>query len=324
MREILYPLRFKPFFQHRIWGGNQLRNFLKKPISCENIGESWEISDVQGYSSVVTNGPLAGRHLKELINSYKEELLGEKVYERFGDQFPILIKFIDAREKLSIQVHPDDALAKRRHNSFGKSEMWYIMHAEKSAELIVGFKKQISKENFQKLSASEKEEALNKIKVQKGQAYYLPAGRIHAIGAGVLLAEIQQSSDITYRIYDYNRKDKNGQTRELHTKLALEAIDFSLYERYDTPYKIKENIFSKVIDTPYFKTNILSFQGRIEKKYITKETFRIFIVVEGNLEIKTFATVEKLKTGDTLLLPASVDEVNFISSSGAKILETSL
>ncbi|WP_103326856.1 type I phosphomannose isomerase catalytic subunit [Bacteroidetes bacterium endosymbiont of Geopemphigus sp.] len=324
MQKNLYPLRFEPFFQYRIWGGDQLRKLLKKPIPSGNIGESWEISDVQSYLSVVTNGSLAGRHLKELITLYKEELLGEKVYERFGNQFPLLIKFIDAHEKLSIQVHPDDKLAKQRHNSFGKNEMWYIMHTEESAELIVGFKENISKENYRKLTSSEKEEVLNKVKVQKGQVYYLPAGRIHAIGAGVLLVEIQQRSDITYRIYDYNRKDKNGQIRELHTELALDAIDFSLYNRYDTPYKIKENLFSKIIDTSYFKIKILSFHGKIKKKYEPKETFRVFIVVEGNLEIKTSTTTEKLKIGDTLLLPAFVDEVHFISAPGAKVLEASL
>lgn len=324
MREILYPLRFEPFFQYRIWGGNQLRNFLKKPIPSEHIGESWEISDLKGHSSIVANGPLAGRCLKELTAFYQDDLLGVNNYKRFGGQFPLLVKFIDAHQKLSIQVHPDDQLAKQRHSCFGKTEMWYIMQARESAELTIGFKKEIAKEDYQKLSSAEKEAILNKIKVKKGQVYHLPAGRIHAIGAGVLLAEIQQSSDITYRIYDYNRKDKNGQTRALHTELALDAIDFSLHDRYDTTYELGKNIFSKVVHTPYFKTNILSLEGRIEKKYRNKETLRIFIVLEGTLKIQTLLSVEKLEMGDTLLLPACVDQVYFSSGSGAKILETIL
>lgn len=325
MLTALYPLKFHPIFQHRLWGGSKLKDILGKKISQEYIGESWELSDITTYPSVVANGAVAGKNIKELIENYQEQLVGKKVYEKFGPQFPLLIKFIDAREPLSIQVHPNDELAKKRHDSFGKNEMWYIMQADKGAELTIGFNQSVSKEQYLRLSkAGEIEEYLNKVPAQKGQVYHVPAGRVHAIGAGILIAEIQQTSDITYRIHDYNRVCGDGQLRELHTTLATDAIDFFLYETYQIKYDKSENRFSKVLNTPHFRTNILSISGRIEKDYSHQDCFTILIAVEGNITIKTSTGTEKIKAGEILLLPACTNETFFESLSGGRLLEVTL
>ena len=225
----LYPLKFTPIAKETIWGGNKLQQELNKDFSSERkIGESWEISGVTNDISVVANGELKGKNLSELIQEYAEQLLGKKNVQKFGSEFPLLIKFIDANDVLSIQVHPDDELAKERHNSFGKTEMWYVLGAEKESNLIVGFNQEVDQNLYQKkLKEGKLEEILNLEKVEKGSTYFIPAGRVHAIGKGILVAEIQQTSDVTYRIYDYNRKDDQGNTRELHTEWALDAIDYT-------------------------------------------------------------------------------------------------
>src|SRR5690606_3411752 len=238
----LYPIKFKPIPQYRIWGGNKLNSILPKNSQMENLGEIWSLSGVSGNISLIENGELAGKNLNEIIEIYREKLLGKRIWEKFGKDFPLLIKFIDAAKPLSVQVHPNDEQAKRLHNSFGKSEMWYIMEAEKNAELIIGFQEGIKKEDYYKhLNSNSLEEILNQIPVEKGDAVYIPAGRVHAIGAGIVLAEIQQTSNVTYRIYDYNRIDKDGKKRELHTDLALQAIDFNPIEEIKTKYDSTEN-----------------------------------------------------------------------------------
>ncbi|XOD68356.1 MAG: type I phosphomannose isomerase catalytic subunit [Flavobacteriales bacterium AspAUS03] len=325
MPKVLYPLRFHPIFQYRIWGGTKLKEILGKKVPQKRIGESWELSDVAGHLSIVANGPLAWENIKTLIERYQGELVGEKVYQKFETQFPLLIKFIDAQEPLSIQVHPGDDLAKKRHNSFGKNEMWYIMQADEKAKLIMGFNQAASQEQyFEWIEKGETEKYLNKIPVQKGQVYYLPAGRIHAIGAGILIAEIQQTSDVTYRIYDYNRSDKDGKQRKLHITLAADAIDFSLHDTYQTSYQLVENQFSEVLNTPYFRTNILSIRGKIEKDYTDQDCFTILIAVEGTITVKTLAGTEEMKAGEILLLPASIAQVRFESFFGGKLLEVTL
>ncbi|MCL4162945.1 UNVERIFIED_CONTAM: hypothetical protein GTU68_029289, partial [Idotea baltica] len=222
----IYPLKFIPILKERLWGGTKLRDVLGKPIESDITGESWEISTVKGDVSIVSNGEFADISLQNLIDQYPEELLGKRVLERFGKEFPILIKFIDAKQDLSIQLHPNDELARKRHNSFGKTEMWYIMDADSDAKLIVGFNKDISKSEYSKsLEENRLLELLNYEKVKEGDTFFINTGKIHAIGAGVLLAEIQQTSDVTYRVFDFNRKDKNGDLRELHTELARDAID---------------------------------------------------------------------------------------------------
>src|SRR5690606_15421199 len=242
MKNLDYPLLFHPILMERIWGGNKLKTILNKKAGNGNFGESWEISNVKGNSSVVSNGPLTGRSLEELLSQMPEELLGKKVFEKFGEEFPLLIKFIDARTALSVQLHPNDELARERHNSFGKTEMWYIMQAEEKANINVGFKRSISREEYiDHLEAGKITELLNFEEVQKGDAVFINTGKVHAIGAGVLLAEIQQTSDITYRIYDWDRTDEEGKARELHTELALDAIDFEKKEDYARPYDKQVN-----------------------------------------------------------------------------------
>ena len=225
----LYPLKFNPILKDKIWGGEKLKNILNKQTEASNIGESWEVSDVEGDTSIVTNGPLKGQSLKELLSNFKSDLLGEKNYAQFGTKFPLLIKFIDAKEDLSIQLHPNDTLAAERHNSFGKTEMWYVMQADQDSNLIVGFNQDMNAEKYlHHLDNKSLTEILNFDKVQAGDTYFIEVGRVHAIGAGVMLAEIQQTSDITYRVYDWDRVDDKGNERELHNDLAIDAIDFDM------------------------------------------------------------------------------------------------
>ena len=320
-----YPLRFKPILKERIWGGEKLTTIFKKDVPKPNIGESWELSDVEGDVSVVSNGDLKGKSLKELIETYKGDLVGEKVYKVFGNSFPILIKFIDAKTPLSIQVHPNNELAKVRHNSFGKNEMWYIMEADKDAELIVGFNQRVDQDRYiDKLQSGKVLEILNAETIKKGDTLYIPTGRVHAIGAGVLLAEIQQTSDVTYRIYDYKRVDaKTGNERDLHTELALDAIDYTVHDSYKTAYTLKENQSSTLVHSPYFKTNIIQLKGSIDKDYKSLDSFVILMCVDGNAEIKCGNQTYQLNLGQTLLLPATIETLE-LSSEKAKVLEVYL
>jgi mannose-6-phosphate isomerase len=264
---MLYPLIFKTQFKDKIWGGNKIKTVLGKDFSpLPNCGETWEISGVKGNISEVAQGELKGKNLVELIGEYKSELVGKKVFEKFGTEFPLLIKFIDANDDLSIQVHPDDVLAKKRHNSFGKTEMWYVFGADKGAKLNSGFKKTIDKETYLKhLNAKSLDQILNYEDVNVGDVYFLPAGRVHYIGKGICLAEIQQTSDITYRIYDFDRKDDNGNLRELHTDEAVDAIDYKAYPDYKTKYEVRKNEASKLVECQYFRTNLLDLDKDTER-----------------------------------------------------------
>ncbi|WP_188654099.1 type I phosphomannose isomerase catalytic subunit [Yeosuana aromativorans] len=320
-----HPITFHPILKERIWGGDKLTTIFKKESDKSNIGESWELSDVEGDVSVVASGELKGKNLKELITEYKGALVGEKVYNMFGNDFPILIKYIDAKTPLSIQVHPSNELAKERHNSFGKNEMWYIMQADHDAELIVGFNQDIDKETYlHKLEEGNVLDILNAEKISKGDTFYIPTGRVHAIGAGVMLAEIQQTSDITYRIYDYNRVDaKTGKERELHTDLAVDAIDYKQYDSYKTAYELKKNESSELVHSPYFKTNIIQLEGIIQKDYSNLDSFVIYMCVEGTVVLNCNNQAFSLQVGQTMLLPAAIDTVE-LNSESAKILEVFL
>ena len=319
----LYPIKFKPITQYRIWGGNKLNQAVSDDLKIENLGEIWSISGVEGNISEVENGFLKGQNLNELISTYQEKLIGKKVWEKFGLDFPLLIKFIDAAQPLSVQVHPNDEQAKRLHNSFGKSEMWYIMDAEMDAELIIGFNEEIEKSDYEKHLKSETlEEILGRVSVVKGDAVYIPAGRVHAIGAGIVLAEIQQTSDVTYRIYDYNRIDKDGNKRELHTDLALEAIDFSPIENVKTNYNSIENQFETLINSPYFETQI--FKGDQEINISKNEEMLIYICTEGSLKFQTQKGGTELKKYETLLMPAEVDSYKIVPEINATLIEVSL
>jgi len=285
--EGLYPLKFSPIYKDKIWGGDKIKSILDKDFgNLPNCGESWEISGVEENISVVTNGFLAGNSLDELIEVYMGDLVGDKVFEDFGIEFPLLIKFIDANDDLSIQVHPNDEMAKKRHNAFGKTEMWYVIQADKGSKLQVGFNKQVDKDEYlEKLEDNQLTDILNFEEVKAGDVYFIPAGRVHAIGKGILLAEIQQTSDITYRIYDYDRRDKDGNPRELHTDLALDAIDFTLYPEYKTNYQPQINESSELVKCKYFTTNSLEINAVVEKDYNELDSFVIYIYIKGTVKI---------------------------------------
>lgn len=320
----LYPLKFAPIYKDKIWGGNKIKSVLNKDFgNLPNCGESWELSGVEGNVSVVTNGYLAGNDLNELIEVYMGDLVGEEIYEQFGNEFPLLIKFIDANDDLSIQVHPDDEMAAERHNSYGKTEMWYVIQADKGAKLQSGFNQQVDQELYlEKLEKVELTDILNFEEVTSGDVFFIPAGRVHAIGKGILLAEIQQTSDITYRIYDYDRRDDKGNTRELHTDLALDAIDYTVFPEYKTKYEPKANESVELASCKYFTTNILELNEIVEKDYSQLDSFVIYICLEGELAVETESGNETIKLGETILLPASTEgsKLNPVSAK-AKLLE---
>jgi mannose-6-phosphate isomerase len=321
---MLYPLKFNPIYKDKIWGGQKINTVLKKDFrNLKNCGESWEISGVDGDVSVVSNGLLAGNTLNELVEIYMSELVGEKVYEKFGIEFPLLIKYIDASDKLSIQVHPDDELAHERHNAYGKTEMWYIIQADKGAELISGFTKTIDQKVYLKhLENKSLKDILNFEKVKPGDVFFIPAGRVHAIGEGILLAEIQQTSDVTYRIYDWDRLDDKGNPRELHTDLALGAICYDGKEEFRREFKPLLNQTMNIADCKYFETNVLEFNQSIEKSYIDQDSFVIYMCLEGSFILNvTGCEKTKIEMGETVLIPASIDEVSLIPNEKSKILE---
>jgi len=321
--DFLYPLKFNPIFKEKIWGGNKLNTILGKNLPQDKkIGESWEISGVKDNISVVSNGQLAGNNLQELVEIYMGDLVGDKVFEKFGIEFPLLIKFIDANKVLSIQVHPDDELARKRHNALGKTEMWYIIQADTNSDIITGFKKEISKKQYQKhFREGQLTQILNIENAEAGEVFFIPAGRVHATGKGILLAEIQQTSDITYRIYDWDRKDKDGNSRELHTELALDAIDFSTYDNYKTLYNKTKNQSVSIADCKYFHTNILDFNKPIEKDYSLIDSFIIIMCLKDSLFINTKNNKEQVNPGETVLIPASLDNVIFEPLNESRILE---
>ncbi len=320
---MLYPLTFKPILKSVIWGGSQICPFKGITPTEEGVGESWELSHVDDNFSVVAEGELANKSLDELIKEYGKELVGGKVMERFGSRFPLLIKFIDARDNLSIQVHPDDELAKVRHNSFGKTEMWYVIKADKGASLYSGFSQQIDKEEYVKrVENNTIMDVLKKYDVSEGDVFFLPAGRVHAIGAGCFIAEIQQTSNITYRIYDYNRKDKNGNTRELHTELAKDAIDYTLYPDYRTHYKAHTNATVNLADCKYFTTNLIELDTVMVRDFEELDSFVVYICMEGSATLRDSNGYEiRIHQGQTALIPANNKTVAIIPAPKAKFLE---
>jgi len=313
-----YPLQFEPILKERIWGGTKLKSYLNKPITSEITGESWEISTVDNDVSIVSNGDFKGKSLSELINEFPVEILGTKVYAAFGKQFPLLFKYLDAREDLSIQLHPNDELAKKRHNSFGKTEMWYVMQADNDAELIVGFKKKSSPEEYtQHLNDKTLLDILDTKKVQKGNVFFLATGTIHAIGAGNVIAEIQQTSDITYRVYDFDRVDSNGNKRELHNDLALEAINYDTVEAQRT-YSKTENMANEIVNCQYFTTNFIPLNGQMNIQK-TKDSFTVYMCVDDHFELICNGETYVYQKGDTVLIPAFLTD--FQLNGKASILE---
>ncbi len=323
MKNSLYPLYFQPIFQYRMWGGNKLKTVLNKDYDAENIGESWEISDVKGEETKVINGGLKGYTLKQLITEFGVDFLGQHVLDKFGEEFPLLIKYIDAKTPLSIQVHPHDAIAKERHDSFGKNEMWYVMDADENAEIIVGFDKSTNKDTYSKaLANGEILELLNTEYTKAGDTFYIPTGRVHAIGAGVLLAEIQQTSDVTYRIYDYNRVDKaTGKTRDLHTEQALDVIDFKAHDSYKTNYLRDVNKTNKLVHSPYFKTNFLNIKGEVSRDYSGLDSFVILMCAKGNATLTFDNKSYELPKGNTILIPAVLKNIIINADVYTEVLE---
>ncbi len=316
----LYPLKFNPILKERIWGGEKLKTLLNKSSDLKNIGESWEISDVDGEPSIVSHGRLKGKSLKELLNIYKSALIGNKNYERFGNKFPLLIKFIDAKLDLSIQLHPNDELAKKRHNSYGKTEMWYVMQADEDSKLIVGFNQKVSIKKYLKhLEEKSIAEIMNFDKVKESDTYFIDVGRVHAIGSGVMLAEIQQTSDITYRLYDWDRVDDLGEPRELHNDLAIDAINFEMKDDFRVKYNTLINHSNEMVSCPYFNTNFLPINSRLQKRN-DKDSFLIYMCVDGEVKVETDNYSTLIKRGETILIPSALKEFS-LSSENANLLE---
>ncbi len=326
MSKINYPLKFKPILKEKIWGGTKLLSMLHKRLDegeeFDTVGESWELSDVEEDKSYVINGEYKGYSIQDLIIIHRGDLMGEKVFKNFSYQFPLLIKFIDAKEALSIQLHPDDELAKKRHRSFGKTEMWYVMQADKGSNLIVGFNQKTDLSNYlEHLKEKKILDILNVDEVEKGDTYFIPPGRIHAIGAGVLLAEIQQTSDVTYRVYDWDRKDDEGNARELHTFDAIEALNFSI-KKAKVDYKHKENKAVSLVDCQYFTTNFIAITDVVDINNADKDSFVIYMCVSGNIEIQYGNdAVEILNMGETILIPAVMKTYSLVAKDSAELLE---
>jgi len=320
---MLYPLKFSPILKERLWGGTALaEKFHKTDDTQTKFGESWEISDIEDDISVVANGFLAENDLQELIETYMGELVGEAVFEKYGLGFPLLIKIIDAQEDLSVQVHPDDELAQKRYEQNGKTEIWYIIHAEENAGIYVGFNKPVEKQDY--IDAVQKKEVaalLQFFPVKKGDLFFIPAGTVHALGRGVQVAEIQQPSDVTYRIFDWNRVDASGMPRELHVAEALDAIHFNENENYKVEYEEKFNTTSTLFRSGFFNINAIIFDQLLQKSYSNIDSFVVYLCVEGEVHLFGDDFHEVLYAGETALIPASVQEVNLVPNGKSRLLE---
>lgn len=319
----LYPLKFEPILKDKIWGGSSLvKNYGKKADPSRLIGESWELSAVADDLSVISNGFLAGNTIEEIIEVYMGDLTGEVVYEKFGNEFPLLIKFIEANADLSIQVHPGDKLARERHNAFGKTEMWYILDSKPSSKIYTGFAKPTTKELFNKaLENGTLAGLLNIESPEKGDVFFTPAGRIHAIGAGITLVEIQQTSDITYRLFDWNRKSQNGESREMHAELAVDAIDYSATGKNKIRKELNQDKTQNLVSCKYFITNIIQFSSLIRKDYNIIDSFVVYICLDGEFLIHWDKGAEIVKKGETVLLPAMISDVVLEPRPDSEVLE---
>jgi mannose-6-phosphate isomerase len=319
----LYPIKFEPFLKDKIWGGNSLvKNYGKKADLSRLIGESWELSSVQDNLSVVSNGFLAGNNIEEIIEVYMGDITGEAVFERFGNEFPLLIKFIEAKQDLSVQVHPDDKLARKLHNAYGKTEMWYILESVPFSKIYTGFNHPISREAFKTVLAEGKIISLLNTEIaESGDAFFTPAGRIHAIGAGNVLVEIQQTSDITYRIFDWDRKNKKGASRDLHIDLALDAIDYKATGKSKIRKELIPDMTENLVRCPYFNTNILQFTSLIKKDFNIIDSFIIYICIAGEFIIHWEKGAEIVTKGETVLIPAMITDVVLEPRPEAMVLE---
>ncbi len=319
----LYPLKFKPIFKEKIWGGDKIKTVFGMDYSpLPNCGEAWVLSGYGEEISEVANGFLVENQLDELIEVYMGDLVGEAVYEKYGNKFPLLIKILNSSDWLSIQVHPDDKLAESRHNEWGKTEMWYIADAEPGAELISGFNREMTPELYlSNLNNGTLKEIMNYEKVKKGDVYFIPAGRVHALGPGLLLFEIQQTSDLTYRIYDFDRVDDKGNPRQLHTEQALDALDFTKQDSYRTEYKPEFNKTVPVVESTYFNTSLIHFGTPVVKDYSGIDSFVILQCAEGKCSIEYDSGTESLQAGEVMLIPAVMEKIRIVPLVESKILE---
>lgn len=320
---MMYPFKFEPILKHILWGGDGICEFKNIEPRESGVGESWEIAQVKKDISVVANGSLKGKTLTDLIVEFKADLLGKHVWEKYGEQFPLLIKFIDACDNLSIQVHPDDRLAAKRHGLFGKTEMWYVIAAKEGAGLYCGFSEPITPDQYvERVQNNTFMEVLRFHPVKSGDVFFLPAGRVHAIGKGIFIAEIQQTSDVTYRIYDYNRTDAQGNPRELHTDLAKDAIDYTVYPEYKTDYLPERNKEVPLVSCPYFTSNLLELDRPVTSDLTVRDSFAIYICMEGAaLLTDAKGAITDLKQGDTVLVPANSGSVRLEPQPSAKLIE---
>lgn len=315
-----YPIKFEPILKEKIWGGTKLKNILNKKTTSDQVGESWEISSVEGSESVVKNGPYRGLSITELLTKFGESFVGKKNYKEFGDQFPLLIKFLDANTNLSVQVHPDDEMAQSEHNSFGKTEMWYIMDHDDDAEIILGLKdKHTDTEVLRDVDKDNVYSIFNSETVSRGDTYFIPAGKVHAIGAGVLAAEIQQTSDITYRVYDWDRTDNEGNSRELHLDQSVRATK-ELYDDCKKEVSAVTNTSSPLVNCEYFTTNMLQIELGFEHTYENLDSFVILMCVDGCVSVTVDGATEIVSKGETVVLPANSKKVSFFSNK-AQLLE---
>lgn len=322
MTNVLYPLKFKPIFKDKIWGGHKIKDVIGLDYGkLPNCGEVWLLSGLWDEQSEIINGDFAGDEINDLVETFMGDLVGEDVFDRYGEQFPLLIKIIDANDWLSVQVHPDDELAEKREIGYGKTEMWYVMQADQGAELVSGFNCEMNRMKYIRvLKDNDIQSVLNHETAEQGDVFYIPAGRVHALGPGIVVAEIQQTSDTTYRIYDWDRIDVAGMRRELHIPQSLDAVDFDPVENYKTPYTPELNKTVPMVDSPYFTTNMLTLKGEMAKDYSELDSFVLLFPVEGNFSLEWENGSVFVATGEVVLIPNIIEKVN-IKAQNCKILE---
>lgn len=323
MQTVLYPLKFKPIFKDKIWGGRKIKEQLGLDFgSLPNCGEVWLLSGLWDEQSEVANGDFKGDEINDLVETFMGDLVGESVFDKYGEQFPLLLKIIDANDWLSVQVHPDDELAEKRGIGNGKTEMWYVMHADKDAELVMGFNREMTRMDYVKVMKNNTlREVLNYEKVEAGDVFFIPAGRVHALGPDIMVAEIQQTSDTTYRIYDWDRINEAGMSRELHIPQSVEAIDFAIPDQYKIEVQDVMNKTVPVVDCQYFVTNLLQLQGEMEKDYSNLDSFVILLCTEGIFSLVWENGAVFVKQGECVLIPNIVKKVSIRAERYCKLLE---
>jgi mannose-6-phosphate isomerase len=323
MSTILYPLKFNPIFKDKIWGGRKIKEVLGMDYGpLPNCGEVWLLSGIWDEQSTIANGDFEGDEINDLVETFMGDLVGESVFDKYGEQFPLLLKIIDANDWLSIQVHPDDELAEKRGLGNGKTEMWYVMQADENAKLVMGFNREMTRMDYVKVMENNTlRDVLNYEQVKSGDVFFIPAGRVHALGPDIMVAEIQQTSDTTYRIYDWDRINEAGMSRELHIPQSVEAIDFGIPDRYKTEVPDVMNKTVPVVDCQYFVTNLLQLQGEMEKDYSNLDSFVILIALEGNFSLKWENGAIFVNQGECVLIPNLIKKVAIRAEKYCKLLE---